>query len=47
MLDPSRPLADARNRPRLAAAVAVAAFGCFLFTAWSWAENHMLSLDRV
>ena len=42
----SRPLASGQ-RTRLATAVAVAAFGCFLFTAWSWAENHMLSLDRA
>lgn len=27
-------------------AVSVGAFGCFLFTAYSWTENHMLAMDR-
>ena len=27
-------------------AMRLAALGCFLFTGWSWTENHILSLDR-
>jgi hypothetical protein len=31
----------------LRAAVGVGAAACFLFTAWSWTENHLLSLREV
>lgn len=33
--------------PRLLrAAVTAGAFACFAFTAWSWTDNHLVSLDR-
>lgn len=36
-----------QTRPRGAQiAIRFAALACFLFTGWSWTENHILSLDR-
>jgi hypothetical protein len=35
----------ARARPRLWRAACVGAFACFAFVAWSWTENHLLSID--
>jgi hypothetical protein len=32
---------------RLRSLLATLAFGCFLFTAYSWTENHLLSLARM
>ena len=37
--------AERVTRPGLRAAVIAAAALCFLFAAWSWTENHLLSLD--
>jgi hypothetical protein len=34
-------------RTALQGAVAAAIAGCMLFVAWSWVENHLLSLDRA
>ncbi len=34
------------ERPRLRTAASVATLLCFLFVAWSFTENHLLSLDR-
>lgn len=34
------------TRPRLRGAAAIAALLCFAFVAWSFTENHLLSLDR-
>jgi len=36
----------ARRRPGLRLLVAAGAAACFLYTAWSWTGNHLLSLDR-
>ena len=33
------------QRPALRVLVAATAAACFVFTAWSWTENHLLSLD--
>lgn len=35
------------GRPRVQAALTVAVAACMLFVAWSWVENHLLSLDRA
>jgi hypothetical protein len=34
------------GRPALQGAIALAITACMLFVAWSWVENHLLSLDR-
>jgi len=34
-------------RRRWRAAILAIVAGCFLFVAWSWTENHLLSLDRA
>ena len=38
----SRPLAERSSRRRVA--VTAVALGCFLYAAWAWTENHILSL---
>src|SRR5262249_30576993 len=38
----SRPLA--KQGPALRAAVSSVALACFLYTAWAWTENHVLSI---
>ena len=35
------------GRPALQGAIALAITACVLFVAWSWVENHLLSLDRA
>ena len=37
---------DRVTRPAARAAVIAFAFGGFVFVAWSWTENHLLSLDQ-
>ncbi len=36
-----------RHASWLAAVVGLVAFACFVFTGFSWTENHLLSLDRA
>ncbi len=36
-----------QGRRALQGGVALVAMACFLFVAWSWVENHLLSMDRA